>query len=215
MTRYAYALMLLLAALTIAATADQVPDTSDRHQHDAVGVADTGPCCTTCANQTGTAKYFSIVSFPAPACGEACIPPKKYKIYKIFEPHLLPANATDPHPCAAAGYSQYVKTVTHGVPGILSVTLDMYHKPSVSDSAIPSGCFEKHRTRASCDADAACSWCRGYEGHPSCAAWPGSLPPWQQRTCDKYKPTQAPTEAPIDAPVDAPKARLKGAVAAM
>ena len=123
--------------------------------------------------------------------GEACIPPKKYKTFKIFEPHLEPANGTA-HPCAAAGYSQYVKTVTHGIPGILSVTLDMYHKPSVSDSAIPSGCFEKHRTRASCDADAACSWCRGYEGHPSCAAWPGSLPPWQKRTCDKYKPTQAP-----------------------
>ena len=70
MTRYA--LILLLAALTIAAAADHQPDTASDYRHEWVrmgaGVVD-AVCCTTCANQTGTAKYFSIVSFPAPACG--------------------------------------------------------------------------------------------------------------------------------------------------
>lgn len=64
-------------------------------------------------------------------CGEACMDPTKYWIYKIFEPGLT--LAIDDTPCAEqksshaqqGNYTVYAKTDTHGG-GPISVTLDMY-----------------------------------------------------------------------------------------
>jgi len=56
--------------------------------------------------------------------------PKKFKLYKVFEPNLTVA--TSEHPCSKQWtpsnkhhYTVYFDTVTHGGPG-LSVTLDLY-----------------------------------------------------------------------------------------
>jgi hypothetical protein len=66
----------------------------------------------------------------APFCGETCIDPKKFNTYHFFEKNLTQDNTS--HPCAhqytpdGRFYSVYNGTVTHGVPHILSVTLDLY-----------------------------------------------------------------------------------------
>lgn len=100
-----------------------------------VGAGDsTTPCCKTC--EPPLIKMFSVDHGPfhTPFCGESCMDPKKFKEYKFFEKNLTEA-AGDPHPCAqqftqdGGHYTKYTKTVTHGVPGLLSVTLDLYAEP--------------------------------------------------------------------------------------
>jgi|TARA_B100000795_G_scaffold256794_1_gene229484 hypothetical protein len=80
-------------------------------------------------------KYYSVDhgAFHAPFCGETCLDPKKFGIYHIFEKNLTVADGE--HPCSrqftedGGFYSQYNSTVTHGVPHLLSVTLDLYSEP--------------------------------------------------------------------------------------
>ena len=73
--------------------------------------------------------------FHAPFCGEACMDPAKFNTYKIFEKNLTEAKGVA-NPCAkqftqdGGHYTKYTKTVTHGVPGLLSVTLDLYSEPA-------------------------------------------------------------------------------------
>ena len=71
----------------------------------------------------------------APFCGETCLDPSKFKIYHLFEKNLTAATGGPPnttHPCslqltaADTHYTVYNSTVTHGVPGLLAVTLDLY-----------------------------------------------------------------------------------------
>merc|ERR1719174_2023069 len=89
-----------------------------------------GPCCKEC--KLPEKKYFSVDHGfgHKPMCGEACIDPKKYKEYHLFEKNLTAANHSDA--CARQltehdhFYNVYTMTETHGVPGILSVTLDFY-----------------------------------------------------------------------------------------
>merc|ERR1719409_726953 len=57
--------------------------------------------------------------------------PKKFHIYKIFEPGLEKAPSDSVNICSEKGYPKYDSTVTHGVPGLLSVTLDLYAPPAV------------------------------------------------------------------------------------
>ena len=63
-------------------------------------------------------------------CGETCMDPKNFRIFKIFEANLT--KATDHTPCSeqytptGGHYLNYSRTVTHGVPGLLSITLDLY-----------------------------------------------------------------------------------------
>ena len=93
------------------------------------------PCCATpCA--APTIKYYSVDHGFGhhPFCGETCLDPKKFGIYHLFEKNLTVADGE--HPCSRqftqdGGFdSNYSSTVTHGVPGLLAVTLDLYAEPS-------------------------------------------------------------------------------------
>jgi hypothetical protein len=70
---------------------------------------------------------YSIVSVPGKACGRGCIKATDFWKYKIFEPHLEKAANNDAHPCKDAGLGTYWETETHGFPGVLSITVDLYH----------------------------------------------------------------------------------------
>merc|ERR1712216_982678 len=93
-------------------------------------IGQTGPCCEACT--LPLTKYISVDHGfgHAPFCGETCIDPKDFWKYKIFESNLT--ISTVEHPCAhqytpdGRFYSVYNSTVTHGVPGVFSVTLDLY-----------------------------------------------------------------------------------------
>lgn len=86
--------------------------------------ADT-PCCLTCTEPQE--KYYSIDKLHN-ECGECCMDPKHYLIFKIFEPGLTKAN--DETPCADFRYKNYTGTVTHGF-GPVSMTLDLYAPGSI------------------------------------------------------------------------------------
>jgi hypothetical protein len=92
-----------------------------------------GPCCRTCT--LPKAMYISVVS-SEPFCGQTCIDPKDFNIFHVFEKNLT----RDPGGACARQYAPdgrfytvYNTTVTHGVPGILAVTLDLY-APAVNAS---------------------------------------------------------------------------------
>jgi len=99
-------------------------------------VDSTTPCCDkTC--ELPLMKYFSTDA-PHGFCGEACMDPKKFSIYQKFEANLT--LATDDHPCSeqrtpsnAKKYTDYFSTVTHGLPGVLAVTLDLYAPTNMVD----------------------------------------------------------------------------------
>merc|ERR1719305_1398025 len=84
------------------------------------------PCCQIC--ESPRAKYYSVDG-NHDLCGEACILPSLYPIYKVFEKNLTAA--VDGQSCATQRsqynrrYTQYNSTVRHGLPG-LSIELDLY-----------------------------------------------------------------------------------------
>ncbi len=83
-----------------------------------------GKCCSKCATD-GQVKYYSVDK-KYDMCGECCLSPKKYYLFKIFESGLTLAE--NDNPCETLGYSSYVETESHGFLN-LKVTLDMYKKP--------------------------------------------------------------------------------------
>lgn len=89
----------------------------------------TGKCCETCNASLGLAKYWSTDG-TYDHCGEACIPPSQFWLYKIFEKNLTLAE--EPHPCKdkisnnGSHYTEYSQTVSHGIPYIFTATLDLY-----------------------------------------------------------------------------------------
>ena len=82
-------------------------------------------CCDTCGVTDDKIKTFSIDHIFG-ECGEACMEEKDFWKYKLFEFGLKKAESGTATPCADAGYALYDKTDTHGVPGFISMTLDMY-----------------------------------------------------------------------------------------
>ena len=87
-----------------------------------------GKCCVNCTDPS-TKKYFSIAhndKFTALNCGEACMIPKDYWIYKVFEKNLTLAATNTP--CADKNFTVYEETPTHGF-GPIKVTFDMYAHP--------------------------------------------------------------------------------------
>merc|ERR1712232_456609 len=93
----------------------------------AFAVAEADPCCQSC--EAPLLKYYSV-DVPHGFCGEACMDPSKFNIYKIFEKNLTLAESDSP--CqeqftpTGTHYTEYSETVTHGIPGLLAVTLDLY-----------------------------------------------------------------------------------------
>ena len=96
-----YTVLLSVFAMTQAAEGDPEPK-----------------CCVVCADDT--IKTFSVDTKHG-HCGESCIPPKKFNMYKIFEPGLTRASSNDAKACEMEGWPTYWKTETHGIPHILTV----------------------------------------------------------------------------------------------
>jgi len=101
----------------------------------ATAAAGSGPCCKTC--ELPLVKYFSTDA-PHGFCGEACMDPAKFSIYKKFEANLTKATSANPcseqwTPSNTKQYANYTETVTHGIPHVLSVTLDLYAPMGMPD----------------------------------------------------------------------------------
>lgn len=115
------------ACLKVKDTETMVSEQLDSVRENIASKTEDSPCCKTCS--APLEKYFSV-DVPHGFCGEACMDPKKFWIFKIFEKNLT--KATDNTPCSeqftptGGHYTNYTSTVTHGIPGILAVTLDLY-----------------------------------------------------------------------------------------
>ena len=79
-------------------------------------------CCTACS-KNNQVKYYSVVT-DNNRCGECCLNPKVFWLFKIFEKNLTLAEEKT---CASLGYPNYENTQTHGFFPV-KVTLDMYTK---------------------------------------------------------------------------------------
>jgi hypothetical protein len=99
-------------------------------------------CCGVCNADAGEIKAFSIDHI-FNMCGECCLQPGDFWKYKIFELGLTKADAVDSNPCSDAGYSVFKETDTHGVPGVITMTLDMYKKPAAQDDSIAKKIHDK------------------------------------------------------------------------
>jgi len=89
-------------------------------------------CCQTCAD--GLQKYYSV-DMKHGHCGEACIKPSQFGLFKVFESNLTIADgSTGYSSCADLGWPKYSETVTHGFG--LTVTLDLYDH---ADHSLASG----------------------------------------------------------------------------
>jgi len=80
-------------------------------------------CCEKCPE--GQIKTYSVDHF-FNMCGESCMNESDFWKFKLFEPNLTKADAIDQGICSMIGFSEYVKTETHGIPGLEGITLDMY-----------------------------------------------------------------------------------------
>merc|ERR1711904_633251 len=93
------------------------------------------PCCTTCTKPL--VKYYSVDNAHG-FCGECCMDPKKFSTYKKFEANLTLIDKDHPD-CAGqfspvgTHYTEYDSTVTHGFPGLLTMTLDLYAPKGMPD----------------------------------------------------------------------------------
>ena len=77
------------------------------------------PCCVVC--NAPKEKYYSIVDN---LCGETCIVPATYPLWKFFEPNLKPSSVLR-GPCNSSGYKYYVKTKVDSF-GPITYTVDYY-----------------------------------------------------------------------------------------
>eukprot|EP00833_Pecoramyces_ruminatium_P010494 jgi/Orpsp1_1/1184526/evm.model.c7180000089887.1 len=84
------------------------------------------PVCETCPE--GQIKYYSVDRL-FNRCGECCMEPEKFNLYKVFEIGLT--KAEDNNPCEKLGYSEFENAETHGFFNI-KMTLDKYRKPKKS-----------------------------------------------------------------------------------
>lgn len=83
------------------------------------------PCCLACT-VSGQEKFYSIDTRHN-SCGECCMDPADYDLYKKYEPGLEKANSSTP--CFDLNYPTYTETVTHGF-GNVKMTLDLYDPES-------------------------------------------------------------------------------------
>ena len=81
-------------------------------------------CCSECT-KNGQVKYYSIDT-KNDMCGECCLNPRKFYLYRIFELELTLAE--NDNPCETLGYTNHVGTETHGFLAF-KLSLDKYKKP--------------------------------------------------------------------------------------
>jgi hypothetical protein len=126
----------------------------------------TDPCCHACSEPLE--KYYSVDHLHG-NCGEACMDPSKYWLYKLFEPGLA-KDDTSNEPCKDRGYDDYQYTPTHGA-GPIKMTLDLYgpHKNESLESLndVQDDCVA-HSSADECHADSLCSWCTSGAVKPKC-----------------------------------------------
>jgi hypothetical protein len=124
----------------------------------------TDPCCGTCSEPLE--KYYSIDKLHG-NCGEACMDPKQFWLYKIFEPALTKDDSTNT-PCSDRGFDDYQYTPTHGF-GPVKMTLDLYgpHKNEGELHDTEEDC-NKLSADDSCHSDKKCSWCKSAAVKSSC-----------------------------------------------
>ena len=99
------------------------------------------PCCEFCNASRGLAKYTSIDA-GAGHCGETCLRPLLFWMYRAFEPGLSLARSETP--CADAGYGFYLQTTVHGH-WPLAVELDLYDPGSGNNGAHPAAATRSAR----------------------------------------------------------------------
>ena len=88
-------------------------------------------CCTSC---TGIKEKYYSIDTNKNMCGEACMNPSHFWIFKIFEKNLAKDENDSNTPCADRKYSVYDSTPTHGIPPI-TMTLDLYAPDDVVTEA--------------------------------------------------------------------------------
>ena len=82
----------------------------------------TEPCCVSCT-VPGEEKYYSIDDRHN-NCGECCMRPEDYDLYKKFEKGLEKANSTTP--CADLHFLTYTETVIMYYNTMSQLTMDLY-----------------------------------------------------------------------------------------
>jgi len=92
-------------------------------------------CCKTCP--AGQSKYYSV-DMKRGHCGESCIYPGKFLVFKVFEKNLTIADGSTGYTsCADLGWPKYRETVSHGDPLKLVVaTLDLYDHSSLAAPSV-------------------------------------------------------------------------------
>jgi len=109
---------------------DKVEITSETKQH---------PCCEGYCAGEGWLKYYSVAKSTTGKmhCGESCLGPNQYKLFRFLEKNLTKAD--NDSPCKVFGYTAYDSTDTHNFGRIigkrLSLTLDFYNQPD-SDAIV-------------------------------------------------------------------------------
>ena len=92
----------------------------------AIASGDEEMCCKGACEVDGEEKYYSIDTRTG-LCGECCMKPEDYDLYKKFEKGLEPAMNGTVTPCADLNYNVYLETETHGF-ATIKMTLDLYDK---------------------------------------------------------------------------------------
>jgi len=105
-------------------------------------------CCTTC--EAPLEKYLSVDTRHN-KCGEACMNPKDFGKFHIFEKSLQKADSDSP--CADRKFTAYDSTVTHGALG-LKITLDLYNPSEALNESLTNAGYScpdsPARIHASC-----------------------------------------------------------------
>eukprot|EP00747_Dinoflagellata_sp_TGD_P208908 gnl/TRDRNA2_/TRDRNA2_82347_c0_seq1.p1 gnl/TRDRNA2_/TRDRNA2_82347_c0~~gnl/TRDRNA2_/TRDRNA2_82347_c0_seq1.p1 ORF type:complete len:265 (-),score=24.32 gnl/TRDRNA2_/TRDRNA2_82347_c0_seq1:60-854(-) len=79
-------------------------------------------CCSVCRGSQK--KYYSVDRIMG-FCGECCMDPKDFWLFKVFEPGLEGPVDNRVDPCSNHDFPRYSETVIHGV-GPLSIRLDLF-----------------------------------------------------------------------------------------
>jgi len=96
-----------------------------------------GECCLAC--EAPAVRYYSVDE-PHGHCGESCMDPHNFGIFKIFESNLTIADgSTGFTSCADLGWPSYRETVSHGVWPI-RITVDLYDRTEHTRVAVADSC---------------------------------------------------------------------------